>query len=73
MGEWMMIPEAEQVIATRIRRYRYQRTITRRYAIAEVPMDLFVQFDINDIANLNDVAEAWPPWQCEIPSTDDGF
>lgn len=74
MGEWMMIPEAEEMIAERSGRYYFRKHCgTRRYAVSEIPFSLFVQFDTNDIANLNDVEEAGHLWECEIPSTDEGF
>ena len=78
MGEWLMIPGAEEVLGNRISRFNYRRgghremgrnrrgTIRRRFD------DLLVYVDGNDFANLADVSDA-PLWECEMPLTDDGF
>ena len=66
-----MIPEAETMLTKRIY-YFHSRGNGRRWAYREFPMDLFVEFDRNDLANLADVADV-ELGEDEIPLTDDGF
>ena len=70
MGEWLMIPETEEMIVVRINRFKYRRG--RREKGPSRFHDLRVYFDGNDIANLADVSDE-PLWECEVPLTDDGF
>lgn len=74
MGEWMIIPGAEEMIAERINRYCIpSKTLRRRYHRIPVDLDLCVNFTSNDLANLADVVEESPLLDFEIPLTDDGF
>ena len=74
MGEWLSHPEAENIIAERISRFRsFPNGRGWQYTGIDRISGLASNFDYNDIANLDDVAEA-PLWECELyPSTDDGF
>ena len=72
MGEWMMFPTAEEVIQRRANTNRWTEGYSRNFRRRNVPKDLQVHFDSNDIANLDDVKEAGL-WDCEIPLSDDGF
>ena len=69
-----MFPEAEEVIANRIKSRRFSRQKGRpnRWPYSSSHWDLNVFFDFSDIANLADVAEV-PLWECEMLLTDDGF
>ena len=70
MGEWMMLPEAEDVIAERINRFqlphRKGNWVLRTTGVDRIS-GLASNIDYNDIANMADVAET-PLWECELPS-----
>lgn len=75
MGEWMMLPEAEYVIAARITRFRSAQNRQRwtwKFTGPDHLSSLVSNIDFNDIANLADVGDV-PLWECEIPLSDDGF
>ena len=75
MGEWMLLPQAELVIADRISRFKVDRP---RRPWRTTGLDLIsglvpnVPYYPDDIANLADVADV-ALWECEVPDTDDGF
>ena len=76
MGEWMLLPQAELVIAERISRFKVKRAGSPRHTWRTTGLDrisgLVSNVDWYDIANLADVANV-PLWECELPDTDDGF
>lgn len=80
MGQWMLLPVAEDVIAGRINRFgvraRKRRAGSIKWEMRISNLDdisgLISNVDPMDFANMADVADV-PPWECEIPLTDDGF
>ena len=78
MGEWMMFPGADGVIAERVSRFGVPRPWwvrrggTERICNLSVISGVLSNFDKTDVANLADVGDV-PLWECEIPSSDDGF
>ena len=78
MGVWLMLPQAEEVIAARctfgkqIRRGGKVRTRGgKRGGTANYDMHVCRG---DGVANLDDLKDMdVPMWECEIPLTDDGF
>ena len=68
MGEWLTLPQAERIIARHVSpKFQGGRKVRRR-------SDRVVNYDPNDVANLDDlVGMDVPLWECEISQTDDGF
>lgn len=76
MGQWLLIPEAEEMIKARCligctRRHRAGKIFQN---IIDGQLDRVVQCT-DDIANMDDLADCGVPylWECEIPLSDDGF
>lgn len=73
MGEWMLFPAFEELLAERVNHF-YFWPDRRAYVCYYSGVLANVGEDWSDIANLADIEDMVPDlWECEIPSTDDGF
>ena len=76
MGEWLVLPQAEDMIAARcvnIREVRRGGRMSNRRGSNLKYYDRYAWPGIG-AANLDDLEDMdVPMWECEIPLTDDGF
>ena len=68
MGEWMMLPQADAVIAKRTKRFIERRDYYWRGTQLGNLSGFASNIDFTDIANLADV-EGVPLWECERDSS----